>query len=307
MNKSAIYMFQHQFVGMDGDKVAQVLLDLEKSLRTGTFKYKKPSLSKKQYEEIKQSWSPEAHEFFKSRATKIAGDQKVTPEIAYQAAVATVSEFIPEARRKNTAVVKEETPLDKKRTLLDIYLSSMMNVAFEASNTPTNMKIIAGKKIETRFSYTANMFRVDCEDVGNADFFVFSLYNEIIEKPIFIGWKNQSEVRACRRGNKNTDNNCMWEKMSFYFTYPELNPMSDLLTQFGIKELPEGILLEQVTQLHYLPIPNNDLSRMLTMDKNTKPSDDFYKVLGLENPPITPVQPAPTTQEQSVNSDDWAM
>jgi hypothetical protein len=46
---------------------------------------------------------------------------------------------------------------------------------------------------------------------------------------------------------------------------------------------------------------------MLTMNKNTKPSDNFYTGIGIEDPPPTPAKSAPTIQEQSVNSDDWAM
>ena len=304
MNDSAIYQFQHQFISMGKDKISQVFLELEKSLRTGIFNYKKPALSKKQYEEMKQHWTPEALEFFKARASKLSAGQKTTSEIAYQAAIATVMEFLPEARQKNSAVVLNSSS-QQRRILLDISLSMMMDVAFDASNISSSVKVVAGKKIETRYTLVAGKFRIDCEEAGNADIFIFSLYNELIDKPILIGWKNQAEVRACRRGNKNTDpDNCQWEKMSFHFTYPELNPISDLATQFGLKELPEGILLEQITQLHYLPIPNSELTRMLTMNKSTKAKDDFYKVIGIEDPPATP---EPKPQEQSTNSDDWVM
>lgn len=303
MTKSAIYQFNHQFINMGKERVSQVFIDLEKSLRTGIFKYKNPSLSKKQYEEMKKNWSEDTIKFFKERALKLSGDKKLTPEIAFQASIETIFEFTIEERQKNAAVVLSKSTLLRK-VYADMALSMMTDVAFDASNVADNPKIIAGKKIEIRYTLIANKFRIECDDVDGSDIFVFSLFNEQVDKAILIGWKSQSEVRACKRGNKNTDpSNCPWEKMSFHFTYPELNPMSDLATQFGLKELPEGMILEQITQLHYIPIPDNALTMNLSK-KDTKAKDDYYKSLGIEEI----VQPTSTKEErQTIKDDDWTM
>jgi len=301
MIKTAIYNHRNQFISFDKERVNQVLTDLEKGLRTGLFEYKQTSMTKKQFEQMEREWPAECVEFFKKKAKELANGEKVNPQIAYQAAVATLLEFVLPNRVKNAAIRLSETTI-KRTMLLDISISMMLDVAFDASYTPTKSRIISNKKIEPKYTLTANKFAIDCDDVDNADIFVYALYNEQLEKAVLIGWKTQNEIRACKRGNKKTDpDNCPWSKMSFYFTYPQLNPMSDLATQFGLKQLPENVLLEQVTQLYNLPIPDSSLTKSLTMG-NTKAKDDFYKVLGLEDPQPLSEEKPPTPQNE-----DWGI
>lgn len=305
---NAIFRYRNQLVSLTPEKVKDIYYDLEKSLRTGVFNYRKTALTKNQYDQMKREWSPETMEFFKQNAQKLAGQGKVTPEIAYQAAVNTVMEFVLENRVNNAAIRLSKTSL--QRTIsFDIALSSMFDVAFNTTNTIGNDKVISGKRIEGKYTLQASVFTIPCDKVDNSDIFVFSMYNEQINTSYLIGWKAQNEVRATRRGNKKTDSdNCPWPEMSFYFNYPELNPMSDLAIRFGLKELPENVLLEQVTQIHYLPIVDSGLTQGIILKKPQK-QDDYYKILGLTQPESSAEKTEKSVEKakEVLKNDDWEM
>lgn len=304
-----MYRYQHQLLNLKPEKTLQIFTDLEKSLRTGVFSYKKPVLSKKQYEEMKSGWSDEAMAFFKQKAQTLAGENKLTPEIAYEAAVKTLFEYMLPRRLETAKSLAEEKM--RRFTQVDILLSTVLDVAFDSSaavpDSSRVVKVVDGKKIEARYTLTANMFRIDCQETENADIYVFLMFNEQTDQQLLIGWKSRSEVRSCKRGNKTVDpENCNWKNMSFYFSYPELNPMSDLMTKLGLKELPENALLEQLTQHHQLPVPDSYLSQTISQamfENKVEKEVDYFGCLGIEAPK-SPVPSGETKQQEKIDN-DW--
>jgi len=301
-----IYHLDQQYSNLPKEKVSEKLTILERELRTGLFRYRSSSLTKKQFEEMKRDWPKEAIDFFKAKAIELAGNpQGVNNEIAYRAAISTLYEHVVPSRQKNAAKFIAEDIL-KRRVTCDIALSMALDVAFDAGPSHNNIRVIDGKRIEIKYTISPSVFTINCDkEIDKADIFVFALFNEEINKAILIGWKVQKDVRTFKRGNKKTDSKgCFWEEMSYYFGYNELTPMSDLASQFGVKELVEGTLLEQVTQLYRIPIPETELTTQLTR-KAVK--DNFYEILGIDNPEITT---APVTQEEKketkeTKNGDW--
>jgi len=305
-----IYHFEQQYKNLHKEKVSEELINLERGLRTGLFRYRSSSLTKKQFEEMKKDWPKEAIDFFKSKAIELAGNpQGVNNEIAYRAAISTLIEYVVPSRQKNAAKFIGEDIL-KRRIACDIALSMSLDVAFDAGPSHNNIRVIDGKRIEIKYTMSPSIFTINCEEeIDKADIFVFALFNEEINKAILIGWKPQKDVRTFKRGNKATEKGCFWEEMSYFFGYNELAPISDLASQFGVKELVEGTLLEQVTQLHCIPIPEIKLTTEMAR-KAVK--DDFYEILGMTNPEVatTPVTTNLVSQVEKketkeTNSGDW--
>jgi hypothetical protein len=309
-----IYHFKHQFNNMPKEKVSKELTDLEKGLRTGLFRYRPLSLTKKQFEEMKKDWPKEAIEFFKKKAIELAGNpQSVNNEIAYRAAIDTLLEYVVKVRQTTPAIHISEEVL-KRRITCDIALSMALDVAFDAGPSHNNIRLVDGRRIEVKYTTSPSKFTINCvKEIDKADIFVFALFNEDINKAILIGWKSQKDIRTLKRGNKKTDPiDCFWEEMSYYFGYNELTPMSDLASQFGVKELVEGTLLEQVTQLHCIPIPDANLTYGLDLVDHKQFKDNFYEIIGIteSKPQVTPETavaaiPISEVEQKKETNGDW--
>jgi hypothetical protein len=293
------YLFKNQFVKKNIEDVEYLITQAERRYRTGSseFSYSTLGISKEQLAKIKEEWPVDAVSRLSEIAKAIGENDDKERRALDIVHAAMTKDLVPKEDRTG------------KMASASLAFALMRGVAPELESG----QIIeaGGKKFSLKPTQRPGRLVVDCDKVDNADAYIFALFDANLRRSWLLGWATSEEMRSSEYGNRITmPETCRWRTMSFFRPMSELRPMSDLMRKMGVTKVRDGILFESVPDSSDLPVvpPGQNLDSLLDNSK-TVADDEFYKILGIEDP--TEPEPNPAKQDDPIDKymdpakDEW--
>lgn len=250
------YLSNGSIKTLDDAEAVAAVHEAEKTLRSGKFSYVDKTLDD-QVSKIKESWPVEAREFLRNKAREIAAPGPIDGKVLRKAIHQTLEQIVVPARTKvSGSTAESEYRQATGETALSLLLKEAPDanlVSFTRRNYPR-----AGKTMKVRTLTFPQRLVVDCSEIDGeqaSDIYVLACYVPASKSAVLVGWQTKEDMKAKKKGNKTTDpDNCSWSKMAYYAKHNELRPMTELMSQFGISEATDGILIEKPA-IDSLPLP----------------------------------------------------
>lgn len=267
--------------------VASICSKLEKSLRSGDFKYQGKVLNDDQRMAIKACWPETLRKWLNE---KVKEKENASAEDV-QAILENV--LLDEARKRAQVRIDQgnrtEWSLNKEMRLFASDMAMAMLFRHAPLPSPTlYIRDFNNLKVRCQVSDRPVKLVVNCSEIESANVYFLLLYNAALHRCWFLGWAGQKDLKAAPTGNKKTDKqNCSWSEMSYYIPYTGLRPMKDLLKRLSINDIAEGILFESVPDPKTIPY----YCRAKAVDRS-KPDagEDYYAIIFGEETQTQPAQ-----------------
>jgi hypothetical protein len=299
-----LYKLRGKITNMDDHGVLEAMLRTERESRTGEFSYPPSLVYQSQIDGIKADWPDDLKQLVKAKAAEFSAGQPVTAG-AVRRAVEDVIMGVVVPRRANARTAA--SPEAKARAIeteakiasADLAISALMGVAPCVATAVSPRKTKMGMAV-TRTSWErVPGLIVKTTEVKDADVFFLCHYIPAIRRSWLVGWSTRGEVALSECGSSVTDSSRFpWKIMSHFMDAHKLRPMSAALKALGLKDVPDGVLLESTPKMDDVPWATaGDVESFLTT--NEQSGKDFYAILGMDAPdPKAAQASAPEPQKQ---------
>jgi hypothetical protein len=276
-----LFKYKNSIGNMTDQQLLEAFASAEKQLRGSAFKYSNLAYFPSQFEEMK-GWPEEAKEFARKASKEIQG-QHSKDKLLRISAERTMLDYVAPKR----AAGKESIMLqyEKKVAAAELAVATLFRRAPSVEAPYAAREYVAGKPaIKVKPSTKLGKLVVNCDEIDNADVYVYCLYNEQLQRAWLVGYATKADLKK-KRGNRTIDpENCPWAKLSYYVSPEEIKPMKNLLQHYGVSEVPEGVLLEQYPEASSVPLPSKINVELLTPGDSTD-KVDLDELLGLKKEP----------------------
>jgi len=283
-----------KFTSLSDEEVLTIFASLEKRQRSGSFSYSNNiHFFPQQVNEIKETWPKETIAKLREKSTQHPKESStdVVRKIIFETLLETLVPKRAIVNNKISMVAAE------KSIATDLSLSCLFKHAPVVTDMHGPRRFDAnGPSFMTKTVERTGRVVIFEENYNQADIWVYAIYNHSIKRSILIGWETKEGIRGKKKGNSITNpEECPWQRAAYYFWYSELRPMSDLISKFGLKEIPSLTVLETIPKEE--DIPQEPIGNINVVSENKSQAGDeeaFFKSLMKANPTSVALKKGPS-------------